>query len=131
MQVWSDPLIKDSWNVVGRFSARRCLPVRVGRSSPAGQSSVPLLRVVLVDAPRVAARSRPADAVDAEGPTVDGVRTVVGIGFGDAELGIANPAVDGEGFVCTAEPMLAPLMINSTATPSTIVAPKTSPRRAQ
>jgi hypothetical protein len=38
-QVWSDPLIKDSWNVAGRLSARRCLPVRVCLSSPAGQST--------------------------------------------------------------------------------------------
>jgi hypothetical protein len=76
--------------VVGCLIARRCLPVRVGLSSSAAQSSVPLLRVVLVDAPRVGAvDSEPADAVEAEGSTADGVRMAVGTELGDAELGTA------------------------------------------
>jgi len=132
MQVFSDPLIKESWNVVGRLSGRRCLPVRVGRSSPAGHSTGLASGVFFLDAVRVVAcRSGPADEVGTEGITAHGVRTAVGIELGDAELGIVNPAVEGDGFACTAEPILAPPMINSTATASTIVAPRISPRRAQ
>jgi hypothetical protein len=130
--VLSDPLIKDSWNVVGRLSARRCLPVRVGRSSSAGQPMGLRSGVFFVDAVRVVACSSGlADEVGTEGITAHGVRMAVGIELRDAELGIVNPAVEGDGFACTAEPILAPPMINSTATPSTIVAPKISPRRAQ
>ena len=85
--------------MVGCLSARRCLPVRVGLSSSAAQSSVAPLRVVLVDAARVGALdSGPADAVEAEGSTADGVGMAVGIEVGDAELGIAYPAMEGDGF---------------------------------
>jgi hypothetical protein len=85
--------------VVGRVSARRCLPVRVGLSSSASQYSVPLFCVALADAPRVVAvGTGPADAVAAEGSTADGVRTAVGSGLGDAELGVAYPAIQGDGF---------------------------------
>jgi hypothetical protein len=132
MQVLFDPLIKDSWNVVDRLRARRCLPVRVGRSSSAGQSTGLTSGDVFVDAARVVAcSSGPADEVGTEGMTAHCVRTAVGIELGDAELGIVNPTVEGDGFACTAEPISAPPMINSTATASTIVAPKISPRRAQ
>jgi hypothetical protein len=55
----------------------------------------------------------------------------VWIQLGVAELGTVNPAVWGDGFVRIAEPLLVPLMINATATASTIVAPKTSARRTQ
>jgi hypothetical protein len=85
--------------VVGRLSARRSLPVRVGLSSSAWQYFVPLFCVALVDAPRVVAvDTGPADAVAAEGSTADGVRRAVGSGLGDAELGIAYPAMEGDGF---------------------------------
>jgi hypothetical protein len=42
--------------------------------------------------------SGPADAVEAEGSTADGVGMAVGIEVGDAELGIAYPAMEGDGF---------------------------------
>jgi hypothetical protein len=85
--------------VVSCLSARRCLPVKVGLSSSAAQSSVAPVRVVLVDAPRVGAvDSGPVDAVEAEGSTADGVGMDVGIEVGDAELGIAYPAMEGDGF---------------------------------
>jgi hypothetical protein len=44
----------------------------------------------------VACSSGPADEVATEGYTTDGV--LVGIALGDAELGIADPAVEGDGF---------------------------------
>jgi hypothetical protein len=53
------------------------------------------------------------------------------IELGDAELGAGYPAVGGDGFDCTARTLLVPLMINATATASTIVAPKTTARRTQ
>ena len=75
------------------------MPVRVGLSSSAGQSFVPLFCVALADAPPVVAvGTGPADPVTAEGSTAEGVRTAVGSGLGGAELGIAYPAIEGDGF---------------------------------
>ena len=86
----------------------------------------------MVDAVRVlACSSGLTDEVATAGFTTDCVHMAVGIELGDSELGIPDPGVEGGGFVETAEPILAPLMINNTAMASTIVAPKTSPRRAQ
>ena len=85
--------------MVGRLSARRCLPVTVGLSSSAGQYFVPLFCVALVDAPGVVAvDAGAADAVAAEGSTADGVGTAGGSGLGDAELGVTYPAIEGDGF---------------------------------
>ena len=67
----------------------------------------------------------------AEGSTADGVPMVVCIEIGDAGLGRKYAPVEGAGFARTAERLLVPLMIKTTATASTTVAPRISPRRAQ
>jgi hypothetical protein len=131
MQVWSEPLINDNWKVLGFFGARRCLPVRVGRSSSAAQSTEPLRSVLFVDAFRVVAFGAVVDVAEAEGYTAAGVGVAVCIELVDAGLGAGYPATGGDGFAWTAKPLLVPLMINATATASTIVAPKTRARRTQ
>jgi len=86
----------------------------------------------LVDAFRVVALgSGVVDEAEVEGSTGDGVPIVVCIEFGDVGLGTRYPAVEGAGFARTAERLLVPLMIKTTATASTIAAPRISPRRAQ
>ena len=132
MQVFSEPLINDSWKVVGSLGARRCLPVRVGRSSSAGQSAGLLRLAFFVEAFRVVAIGAGlVDVAEPVGSTADGVFMAVSIGRGDAELSDVSPATVGGGFACPAELLLALLMINATATASTAVAPNTTPRRAQ
>jgi hypothetical protein len=71
------------------------------------------------------------DVAEAEGSAAAGVAMAVSIELGEAELGIGYPAVGGDGFARTAEPLLVPLAINATATASTIVAPKIRARRTQ
>jgi hypothetical protein len=92
---------------------------------------VPLRLVFFLDAFRMAAFGAGVDAADVEDSTAAGVLMGVCIELGDAELGTGYPAVGGDGFACTAKPLLVPLMINATATASTIVAPRTTARRTQ
>jgi hypothetical protein len=124
-------LINDSWKVLGFVSARRCLPVRVGRRSSPEQSGEPLRSVFFVDAFRVVASGVGVDVAEAEDSVGAAVGIAVCIQLGGAELGTVYPAVEGDGFVRIAEPLLVPLTINATATASTIVAPKTRTRRTQ
>ncbi len=132
MQVRSEPLINDSWNVLRFLGARRCLPVRVGRSSSAEQSTGPRPSVFFVEASRlVASGAGVVEVAEAEGPTAKGALTAACVELGDAEIGTEYPAGGGDGFDRTAKPLLVPLMINVTATASTIMAPNTSARRAQ
>jgi hypothetical protein len=133
MQVSSEPLINDSWNVLGFLGARRCLPVRVGRSSSAGQSGGPFRLVFFVEAFRVVAFGAGlVDGAEAVGSTADDVLVAVAIASGDAELSNVSPAAGGDGLARTAELLLVPvMMINATATASTIAAPNINARRAQ
>jgi hypothetical protein len=74
------------------------LPVRVGRSSSAGQSSGPLRAVFFVDALCVAAFSAGVDVTEAEDSTAAGVGMTVCVELGDAESATGYPAAGGDGF---------------------------------
>ena len=69
------------------------------------------------------------EVAEAEGSTAEGVLNAVGVELGDVEIGTKD--VGGVGLARIAEPLLVLLMINITATVSTIMAPNTSARRAQ
>ena len=131
MQVSSEPLINDSWKVLGFLGARRCLPVKVGRSSSAGQSTGPLRLALFVEAFReVAVGAGLVGVAEATGSTADGVLMAVSVGGGDADVGTRYPAAGG-GSACTAELLFMPAMIKAAATASTIAAPNINARRAQ
>ena len=123
-------MINDSWKVLGFLGTRRCLPVRVGRSSSAEQSTEPLRSLFFVEAFRVWPWALTSTLLKPSNRPPMACMAVC-IELGDAELGTGYPAVGGDGFACTAKPLLVPLMINATATASTIVAPKTTARRTQ
>src|SRR4029450_8587323 len=111
MQVWSEPLINDSWNVLRFLGARGCLPVRVGRSSSPEQTTGPRPSVFFVEASRsVASSAGPVEVAEAEGSTAKGVLIAVSIDLGAAEIGTVYAAVGGDGFDRTAKPVAAPLV---------------------
>jgi hypothetical protein len=114
------------------LGARRCLPVRVGRSSFPEQSTRRRPPVFFVDASRsVASSAGLVEVGEAEGPTAKGVPIAICVEIGAGGVGTVDAAVGGDGFDRTAKPLLVPLMINVTATASTIIAPNTKARRAQ
>ncbi len=92
---------------------------------------MPLRLVFFVDAFRTAAFGAGVDTAEVEDSTAASVPMGACSEVGDAELGTGYPAVAGDGFACTAKPLLVPLMINATATASTVVAPRTTARRTQ
>jgi hypothetical protein len=92
---------------------------------------VPPRLVYFLDAFRMAAFGTGVDTADVATSTAAGVLMGICIELGDAELGTGYPAVGGDGFACTAKPLLVPLMINATATASTIAAPRSTARRTQ
>ena len=94
------------------------------------QSSVPPRSDFFVAAFRVVASGAGVDVAEAEDSIVAAVGMAVWIQLGVAELG-TGPGGLGRRIRSIAEPLLVPLMINATATASTIVAPKTSARRTQ
>jgi hypothetical protein len=126
MQVRSEPLINDNWNVVRCRGARRILPVRVGRRSLARQLTELVCWDFLffVDAVGLGV----AGVVD-KASIADGVGSTVCVGLGEvgteyAAEGIAERA-------SAAEPLPTPVMINGRAIASTTIAPVTNARRTQ
>ena len=68
---------------------------------------MPLRLVFFVDAFRTAAFGAGVDTAEVEDSTA-GVLMGACIELGDAELGTGYPAVGGDGFACTAKPLLVP-----------------------
>ena len=129
MQVRSEPLINDNWNVLRCCGASRILPVRVGRRSLALQRTEPVRCAFLfVDAVGVGLCL--AGIVDKTSTTDGVVDSTVCVGLGE----VGTEYAEEEGIAVRASaaaPLLTPAMINVRAIASTPVAPTTNARRAQ
>ena len=132
MQVTPEPLINDSRKVLPRFTLSRCLPVSVGRSSPAGQAVGPGLRVGVA----LAVGLGVLEVVALGFRSAVAVAVAVGVAIGEtlsvgAEVALGEVAA-GAGAADCGDPLLVPLAIRATTTASTkIAAPRTATRRAQ
>jgi len=128
MQVRSEPLINDTWNVVRCRGARRILPVRVGRRSLARQLTELGCWDFLCFVDAVGVGLGVAEVVD-NASIANGVGSTVCVGLGKvgtvyAAEGIADRA-------SAAEPPPTPVMINGRVIASATVAPVTNARRTQ
>ena len=94
VQVRPEPLIKDNWNLVRCFGARRILPVKVGRRSLAGQA--PGLGCPFFFFEAVGCGLAVAALVE-EKSTTDGVGGAVCSEFGEVALGTGYAEAGVEG----------------------------------
>ena len=99
VQVRPEPLIKDNWNLVRCFGARRILPVKVGRRSLAAQATglgCPFFFFFFFFFEAVGCGLAVAALVE-EKSTTDGVGGAVCSGFGEVALGTGYAEAGVEG----------------------------------
>ena len=94
VQVRPEPLIKDNWNLVRCFGARRILPVKVGRRSLAGQATGLGCHFFFFEA---VGRGLAVAALVEEKSTTDGVGGAVCSEFGEVALGTGYAEAGVEG----------------------------------